>query len=170
MVYGAQKLMMEVAISNFAKKGWLDGISLRLSGVVARDGADKALKAAFLSRVFWAVKRGEDIVLPVSPEGTTWLISNQAVADNFLHAATMQELGTSRAVTLPALCLTFGELVETIKAQFPESKSRVEYEPDDEMMALFGSYPELETKIADEMGFVCDQDAKTLVRNALEEN
>ena len=65
MVYGAQKLMMEVALSHFALRGWLDGVSLRPSGVVARDGADAALRTAFLSRLFWSVKRGEDITLPV---------------------------------------------------------------------------------------------------------
>jgi len=53
MVYGAQKLMMEVALSNFAVRGWLDGVSLRPSGVMARDGADAALKTAFMSRLFW---------------------------------------------------------------------------------------------------------------------
>src|SRR5271156_3627179 len=46
MVYGAQKLMMEVALSNFAVRGWLDGVSLRPSGVMAREGADAALRTA----------------------------------------------------------------------------------------------------------------------------
>ena len=70
MVYGAQKLMMEVALSNFAVRGWLDGVSLRPSGVMARDGADAALRTAFMSRLFWCVKRGEDITLPVAPESS----------------------------------------------------------------------------------------------------
>ncbi|MFT4180291.1 MAG: NAD-dependent epimerase/dehydratase family protein, partial [Rhizobium sp.] len=85
MVYGAQKLMMEAAISNFAARGWLDGVSLRLSGVMARDGADARLKSAFMSRVFYAVMRGEDIVLPVHPQSRTWLTSVETAAWNFLH-------------------------------------------------------------------------------------
>ena len=68
MVYGAQKLMMEVALSNFAVRGRLDGVSLRPSGVMARDGADAALKTAFMSRLFWCVKRGENIASPIAPE------------------------------------------------------------------------------------------------------
>ncbi|MDF1776568.1 MAG: NAD-dependent epimerase/dehydratase family protein [Rhizobiaceae bacterium] len=52
MVYGAQKLMMEIALSNFQRCGWLDGVAIRPSGVMARDGADARLKTAFMSRVF----------------------------------------------------------------------------------------------------------------------
>jgi len=167
MVYGAQKLMMEVALSNFAAKGWLDGVSLRPSGVMARDGADARLKTAFMSRLFWCVKRGEDIELPVAPDSRTWLTSIDAVARNFIHAAMLPELGADRAFTLPALSLTFGELVEALKRRFPDSPSRITFVPDPDIVALFGSYPRLETKTADRLGFSRDRDADDLVANAM---
>lgn len=165
MVYGAQKLMIEVAISNFAARGWLDGISLRLSGVMARDGADARLKSAFMSRVFYAVMRGEDIELPVRPDCQTWLTSVETVARNFVHGGTLPSgaFGRERAFTLPALCLTFEELVEALRRRFPNSRSRVTYAPDKELVALFGSYPPLETAIADRLGFARDVDAEALV-------
>lgn len=166
MVYGAQKLMIEVALSNFAAKGWLDAVSLRPSGVLARDGADAALKSAFMSRLFFAVKRGEDIVLPVAPESRTWLTSIDTVAGNFVHAAFLPDLGPNRAFTLPALALTFAELVDALKRRFPESRSRVTYAPDSELVALFGSYPRLDTATADRLGFARDRDADALVANA----
>lgn len=169
MVYGAQKLMMEAAISNFAARGWLDGVSLRLSGVMARDGADARLKSAFMSRVFYAVMRGEDIVLPVHPHSTTWLTSVETAARNFLHAGTLERdrLGRDRAFTLPTLYLTFGELVEALHRRFPQSRARVTYAPDEELVALFGSYPPITTAIADRLGFGRDVDADALVRASL---
>ncbi|UJW87468.1 SDR family oxidoreductase [Devosia sp. SL43] len=167
MVYGAQKLMMEVALSNFAAKGWLDGVSLRPSGVMARDGADAALKTAFMSRLFWCVKRGEDIVLPVAPDSRTWLTSVDTVAGNFVHAAMLPEIGPVRAFTLPALSLTFGELVAALRRRFPDSPSRVRFDPDPETVALFGSYPQIITRTADQLGFARDADADTLVAQAM---
>lgn len=167
MVYGAQKVMMEVALSNFAAKGWLDAVSLRPSGVMARDGADAALKTAFMSRLFWCVRRGEDIVLPVAPDSRTWLASVENVAQNFIHGAMVQELGANRAFTLPALSLTFQELVEALRRQFPDSPSEISFDPDPEIVALFGSYPQLETKTADRLGFTRDKDADALVRCAM---
>jgi len=169
MVYGAQKLMMEAAISNFAARGWLDGVSLRLSGVMARDGADARLKSAFMSRVFYAVMRGEDIVLPVHPHSRTWLTSVETAAWNFLHAGGLDAgaLGRDRAFTLPTLLLTFEELVEALRRRFPESLSKVTYAPEDDLVALFGSYPAIETGIADRLGFRRDRDADELVARAM---
>ena len=167
MVYGAQKLMMEVALSNFAVRGWLDGVSLRPSGVMARDGADAALKTAFMSRLFWCVKRGENIVLPVAPESRTWLTSIETVARNFIHAAMLPEIGPDRAFTLPALSLTFAELVAALKRRFPNSSSRIAFAPEPEIVALFGSYPHLETATADRLGFLRDETADVFVERAL---
>ena len=167
MVYGAQKLMMEVALSNFTARGWLDGISLRPSGVMARDGADAALKTAFMSRLFWCVKRGEDITLPVGRDSRTWVTSIETVARNFVHAAMMPEIGPVRALTLPALSSTFGDLAAALKRRFPNSPSTIAFAPDPEIVALFGSYPALETTTADHLGFKRDEDADALVANAM---
>jgi nucleoside-diphosphate-sugar epimerase len=167
MVYGAQKLMMEVALSNFAAKGWLDAVSLRPSGVMARDGADAALKTAFMSRLFWCVKRGEDITLPVAQDSWTWLTSVTNVAQNFVHGAMLPEIGSNRAFTLPALSLTFGALADALMRQFPNSTSKVTFAPDPEIVSLFGSYPNLITETADGLGFTRDADADALVQNAL---
>ena len=167
MLYGAQKLMIEVALSHLARRGWLDGISLRPSGVMARDGADAGLKSAFMSRLFWCVARGEDITLPVGEGSRTWLTSIDTVAANFLHAATAPDLGPDRALTLPALSLTFGELVAALRRRFPASPSRVTFAPDPALVALFGSYPRLETAGADALGFRRDADADALVRASM---
>lgn len=167
MVYGAQKVMIEVALSNFAAKGWLDAVSLRPAGVMARDGADAALKTAFMSRLFWCVKRGEDIILPVAENSRTWLTSIDNVARNFIHGALLPDLGANRAFTLPALSLTFADLVAALRRRFPDSQSKIAYAPDPEIVALFGSYPELTTETADRLGFTRDENADALVRNAM---
>ncbi|MEC7764075.1 MAG: SDR family oxidoreductase [Pseudomonadota bacterium] len=167
MIYGAQKLMMEVALSHFTARGWLDGVSLRPSGVMARDGADAALKSAFMSRLFWCVKRGEDITLPVAEDSRSWMASVGNVAANFVQAAKLDQVGPVTAFTLPALALTFGELVAALKARFPDSPSRISFAPDPDTVALFGAYPRLETETADRLGFARDADAKALVDAAL---
>tara|TARA_R110000751_G_scaffold288076_4_gene393217 strand:- start:67829 stop:68755 length:927 start_codon:yes stop_codon:yes gene_type:complete len=169
MVYGAQKLMMEIALSNFQRRGWLDGVAIRPSGVMARDGADARLKTAFMSRVFYAVKRGEDLELPVAPQSTTWLTSVDTVSSNFSHAAFLsaRELGNERAFTLPALRLSFEELVAALFRKYPESRSRITYAPNDQLISLFGAFPQLVTETADRLGFQRDADADDLVARAL---
>lgn len=166
LLYGAQKAMVETMLATHARRGWLDGVALRPAGIVARDGADAGLKTAFLSRLFHAVRRGEDISLPVAPEGTTWLSSVEVVARNFAHAALMPDLGPRRVLTLPALRLRFDALVAALKDAFPESTARVTYAPDAAVMAAFGRHPPLLTPAAEALGLVRDADPGALVRAA----
>lgn len=167
MVYGAQKVMIEVALSQFAARGWLDAVSLRPAGVMARDGADAALKSAFLSRLFWCVRRGADITLPVPAEGRTWLASVRNVGANFLHAATLPRIGPNRAFTLPALAPRLADLVAALHRRYPDSPARVSYAPDPDTTALFASYPALITRTADALGFTRDADCDALVHDSM---
>jgi nucleoside-diphosphate-sugar epimerase len=169
MLYGAQKVMVEVALSNAAKRGWLDAVSLRPAGGMARDGADGAQKAAFMSRLFYCVGRGEDITLPVAEDSRTWLASVENVARNFIHAAMLPELGENRAFTLPALALTYGELVAALRRRFPDRPSTIRFQPDPDTVALFGQSPALVTETADALGFSKDLNADALVRDAMED-
>ena len=166
LVYGAQKAMVETWLATLARRGDLDGLALRPAGIVARDGTDAGLKTAFLSRVFHAVRRGEDITLPVAPEGTTWLASVDNVARNFAHAALLRDPGPRRVLTLPALTLRFDALVAALRAAFPDSPSRIAYAPDPAIMAAFGRQPPLLTPAAEALGFGRDADARALVRDA----
>lgn len=166
MLYGAQKAMIETLLSTCSRRGWLDAVSLRPAGIMARDGVDDGLKSAFLSRLFHAVRRGEDVILPVDAEGRTWLSSIDTVARNFVQAATMPDLGPDRALTLPALSVTFGELVDALRRAFPDSRSDIVYEPDPQTMALFGRFPGLTTATANRLGLARDTDVDALVRNA----
>ncbi len=168
MVYGAQKVMIEVLLSNFARREWLDAVSLRPAGVMARDGVNPALKTAFMSRLFYAVARGEDITLPVSEDSTTWMASRDTVASNFVEAALCPEIGARRAFTLPALRVRFAELVAALRRRFPDSGSTVRYDPDPQIVALFGSHPPLVTETADALGFSRDADVDALVSRAFE--
>ena len=109
MTYGAQKRMIEIAIEQFSARGWIDGIALRLPGIVARPGADERLKSAFLNRMFFAFAAGDDIELPVSAAGSTWLLSVSACVDALVHAALLprgllgQRRGLNAAGPMPVL-------------------------------------------------------------------
>jgi hypothetical protein len=121
-----------------------------------------------MSRVFGEYAAGRDYVMPVSRFGTSWLISVPACVAAFAHAGLIApgRLGSRRAMTLPALRVSFAELVDALAARFPQSRSRIRFEPDPGLQAQFGSYPPLETALADQLGFHHDGDIATLVARA----
>jgi D-erythronate 2-dehydrogenase len=171
MLYGAQKAMMEVALEQASARGWIDGLALRLPGIVVKPHADARMKSAFINRVFEAHVAGDDLVMPVSADGTTWLMSVSACIDALIHGGLVaaDRLGARRALTLPAQNVRFGDLIAALRTYFPDSPTTITYKPDADIEAQFGRQPPLTTPIADRLGFVHDGDLATLVARGLQE-
>jgi D-erythronate 2-dehydrogenase len=171
MHYGGQKRMIEVAIEQLSAHGWIDGVALRLPGIVARRGADSRLKSAFLNTMFHDYAAGRDFTLPVSAEGRVWLLSVASCVQAFIHAAQLApgQLARRRAITLPALHVTMLQLINALKERYPESHSRVAWSPDPRLEALFASQPTLITALADKLGFRHDGTLAHLIAQAMEQ-
>ncbi len=169
MSYGAHKLASEILIADAARRGWVQACSLRLPGVVARPGDGQGLISAFMSQLFWKLRAGQPMVLPVSADGAAWWISVGACVDNLLHGASIDthELGPRRMVQMPALHLTMAEVVQAIaRAYGPECFKLVRYEPQPAVQRLFASYPPLSTPMAEALGFRHDGSADRLTQRA----
>lgn len=169
MIYGAHKAMMEVALAALSRRGEVDGVSLRLPGILARPKGPSGMKSAFMSDLFHALRAGERFVCPVAEEATIWAQSVCRCADNVLHALDVDaaQLPDARAVTLPALRIAMGALAGEIAAQCGVDPGLVTYAPDAALQAAFGAYPPLATPAADAAGFAHDGDVASLVRSAL---
>jgi nucleoside-diphosphate-sugar epimerase len=122
-----------------------------------------------MSDLFHALKAGERFTCPVSREGTIWAQSVTRCARNFLHALTLDTalLPPTRAVTLPALRPTMGELADAVARAYGSSADLVDYVPDAALEAAFAAQPPLSTPAAEHAGFAHDGDLATLVANAL---
>ncbi|MFT4055365.1 MAG: NAD-dependent epimerase/dehydratase family protein [Novosphingobium sp.] len=169
MIYGGHKAMMEHAVAMFSNRGLIDGVTVRLPGILARPKGPSGMKSAFMSNLFHALRAGEPFICPVSAEGTIWAQSVARCADNFVHALTLDTalLPPTRAVTLPAQCVTMGALAQEVARQCGVSAQLVTYAPDAALEAAFAAQPPLSTPAAERAGFAHDGDAATLVASAL---
>lgn len=166
LTYGAHKLMAEIALTDAVRRSGLEAVALRLSGIVARPPSTEGFRSAFLSDLFWAVRDSRPVEIPVSPSGTTWLMSARCCADNLIHAATAPiDPSGPVAMTLPALRVSIGDLAGAIAAASSTDTSRVRYAPDAQLEAQFASYPPLTAAAAEQLGFRHDGDVDTLVAN-----
>lgn len=170
LVYGGHKAMMEHAVTLFSNRGAIEGVTLRLPGILARPKGPSGMKSAFMSDLFHALKAGQPFVCPVSPGGTIWAQSLACVADNFVRALTFDTalLPTGRAVTLPALRVTMGDLAAEIARQTGVPADLVTYAPDAALEAAFAAQPPLDTPAALRAGFQHDGNLPALVTSALE--
>lgn len=169
LIYGGHKAMMETATCMMHQRGEIEGISLRLPGIVARPQGPSGMKSAFMSNIFHAIKMGKQFVCPVSEEATIWAQSVSQIVTNFSHALTMDQslMPNTRVVTLPAMRFTMGALANEIAKQCGQSSDLVSYEPDSALEAAFGAHPSLNTPAADYAGFSHDGSLTNLVASAL---
>jgi nucleoside-diphosphate-sugar epimerase len=169
MIYGAHKAMMETWLATLSRRGKLAALSLRLPGIVARPPAPSGMKSAFMSDVFHALAAQRPIELPISTEATTWLMSVDQVARCLAHALTAAttNLPESRAITLPALRVSMGDLVSELARQLGADPALVSHKPDQALEQGFGRYPPLTAAAAERLGFSHDGDLTTLVGSAL---
>jgi nucleoside-diphosphate-sugar epimerase len=170
MSYGAQKLIGETLLSDLARRGLVDGLAVRLPGIVARPRVAGGHLSAYMSNIFHALAAGEAFTCPVSANATSWFMSRTRCVDNLIHAAGLpaERIGARRAFNLPALRLSTAELVDGLAAHFGgQVRDLVSYEPNAALQAQFGDYPLIATPIADGLGFRNDGDAAALVASAL---
>jgi nucleoside-diphosphate-sugar epimerase len=147
-LYGAHKRMVEIALPQFARRGYVQGIGLRLPGIVARPAEPSGLASAFMSHLFHAALEQRPMTLPVSPDASIWLLSARKAAWNLIHALDCG-IEDGRSLTCPALHMTIGQLVTQLFAD----PSLVRHAPDPALQRLFGSQPELTTPAAFAAGF-----------------
>lgn len=163
--YAAQKLVSEILLDDFTRRGHVDGLSLRLSGVMARTPGYSSTSSAFLNNVFHVAREGGEIVMPCSPDMTTWLISRQEMTFNLQLAARLpaSALPARRHWALPALTARMGDLVAALARRYgPDVTERVTFAPDPKIEAMFWQ-PPLKAEMAVRLGFRADADCDALV-------
>lgn len=168
--YGAHKVMVEIALSDLARRGEVDGRAVRLPGIVARPRAPNGLRSAFMSDLLRAFAAGEPYSCPVSPEATAWWMSVRCCVDNLLHMAEVDQvaLGGQRVWQLPLLHLSITRVIDALAAVYGEQRRElITFAPDESLEALFGRLPPMSTPKARALGLRHDGSAAALVRNAL---
>lgn len=166
--YGAYKIIGEVLVNDYSRRGWLNGVSLRLPGIVTRPPEPNGAVSIFFSDLIRELHAGRKVRCPVSPQAHSWLMSVGCCVDNLLHAAS-HEFSQRRTFMLPALWVGLQELVQGV-CDFTNDPSRaalVDWQPDDWVEFNFGSYPPLQLPKAEAEGFHSDADLPALVAASL---
>lgn len=165
--YGTHKLIGELVLADWTRRGKLDGRSLRLPGIVARPVHGAGHGSAFMSQLFRTAQSGEAYTCPVSPSATAWWMSRGCCIDNLLHAARVPSEGlhASRVWTLPVLHLSVEAIVAALMRRF--GPFEIDYAPNEWIERLFGRQPPLTDRLALEAGFRHDGDVERLIDAAL---
>ena len=172
--YGIQKLMGELLVQDYTRKGYIDGRSVRVPTVVVRPGKPNGAASGFASGIIREPLSGVDAVLPVPSETEMWIASPRAVVGMFLHALALSpaDWGWHRSINLPGLVASMDQELAVLRdVAGPEIVARVRHEPDAAVMKLVQSWAaRFDTSRAKAMGFEADPDCTAIVRAYVEDN
>ena len=167
--YGSQKVISEYLVSDFSRKGYLDGRSLRLPTIVVRPGKPNAAASSFASAVIREPLSGVAYDCPVGPETGVWLLSPRRVVEAFMHAHDLpaSAWGSNRVVNLPGITVTVAGMIEAMaKIAGSQAAKRVSWKPDARIQAIVQTWPvRFATPRALAMGFSADPDIGAVIRD-----
>jgi nucleoside-diphosphate-sugar epimerase len=168
--YGTQKLIGEYLVADYGRRGFVDGRSVRIPGIVARPPSTGML-SLFLSDLIRELSAGRSFVCPVAPEGMSWFMSRPCIVDNLLHAAALSsaQVAEQRTWLLPVLHVSIGDIVAAIARLHGEAVlKQISYAPNAALQAQFANYPPLRCPNSETAGFRHDGTVERLVVRALE--
>ena len=115
--YGAQKLACETLLQDYSRKGYVDGISLRLPTICVRPGKPNLAASSFFSGIIREPLAGVAAILPVSDKTRHWFASPKAAAKFLIQAADLNTdvLLGRRALNLPGVSCTVAEQIEALR-------------------------------------------------------
>ena len=115
--YGAQKAIGELLVNDYSRKGFIDGMALRLPTVVVRPGLPNRAASTFASSMIREPLTGRDAVCPVSPDTVMALASPRRIVAGLAHALDLPSgaLGASRSLQLPGFSVSVGEMAEALR-------------------------------------------------------
>ena len=166
--YGAQKVVGEYLVTDYSRKGYIDGRSLRLPTIVVRAGKANAAASSFASAVIREPLNGIAYECPVAPETGVWLLSPRRVVEAFIHAWELpaEAWGTQRWLNLPGITASVAEMVAAMrKVAGDAAANRVSYKGDARIQAIVKTWPvNFRTPRALAMGFKPDDDIESVIR------
>ncbi|HTO30390.1 MAG TPA: D-erythronate dehydrogenase [Pararhizobium sp.] len=171
--YGTQKAICELLLSDYSRRGFFEGIGIRLPTVCIRPGKPNKAASGFFSNILREPLVGREAVLPVSDDVRHWHASPRSAAGFLIHAATIDvdKVGPRRNLSMPGLSATVGQQIDALRRVAGEKAvALIRREPDEMIMRMCAGWaPGFEAKRATALGFKAEQSFDEIIRVHIED-
>src|SRR5215210_4733703 len=115
--YGAQKAIGELLLSDYSRRGFFDGVGIRLPTICVRPGKPNKAASGFFSSIIREPLNGQETVLPVSMDVRHAHASPRSAVNFLMHAATIDtsKIGPRRNLTMPGVAATVAQQIEALR-------------------------------------------------------
>ena len=171
--YGTQKAISELLLNDYSRKGFVDGIGIRLPTIVVRPGKPNKAASGFFSSILREPLIGEEAILPVPEDVRHWHTSPRSAVGYLIHAAKLDlgEVGPRRNLSMPGVSATVGEQIEALRrAAGDRAVKLIKRVPDPMIMQMVAGWAAgFEAKRALALGFVAEKNIDEIIQVQIED-
>ena len=171
--YGTAKAIGELLVSDYSRRGFIDGVACRVPTVAIRPGAPNSALSSFASGIIREPLNGLVSICPVPLDTRIWISSPDTATANLLHAATFPTAGLEgrRMLNLPGLSVTPAAMLDSLeRLAGATARSLVGCEPDPATMRIVCGWPgAFEVSRPLRLGFLGDESIDAVVRQFMAE-
>lgn len=171
--YGTQKAIGELLLCDYSRRGFFDGIAIRLPTICVRPGKPNKAASGFFSNIIREPLNGEEAVLPVSDQVRHWHASPRSAVGFLVHAATMDlaPVGPRRALSMPGYSCTVAEQIEMLRKVAGDNVvMRIRREIDPVIDGIVAGWPRnFDPQRALALGFRAESNFEEIIRVHIED-
>lgn len=171
--YGTQKLMAELLLTDYTRRGFFDGIGIRLPTICVRPGKPNKAASGFFSGIIREPLAGQDALLPVPRSVVHTHASPRSAVGFLMHGAEIDgaKVGPRRNLTMPGVGVTVGEQIEALRRIAGEEVvKRIREEHDETIWTIVRNWPtRFEARRARDLGFTAEASFDEIVRAHIED-
>jgi nucleoside-diphosphate-sugar epimerase len=160
-------------LADYTRRGFLDGIGIRLPTIAVRPGKPNKAASGFFSSIIREPLNGQEAVLPVSEDVRHWFASPRAAVGFLLHAAELarEKLGARINLTMPGLACTVGdEIAALARVAGADVARRIRREPDATVAKIVAGWPQnFDARRATALGFRAETSFDEIIRAHIED-
>jgi D-erythronate 2-dehydrogenase len=171
--YGTQKAICELLLADYTRRGFLDGVGIRLPSIVVRPGKPNKAASGFFSGIIREPLAGQEAVLPVADSVLHWHASPRAAVGFLIHAAGLMraQLGDRINLTMPGVCCTVGEQIAALeRVAGGKVAARIQRAPDELVARIVAGWPRrFDARRATGLGFKVEATFDDIIRAHIED-
>ena len=172
--YGAQKAICELMLGDFSRKGFVDGISIRLPTISVRPGKANKAASSFFSGIIREPLNGKEAILPVSGQVRHSHASPKSAVGFMRHAAGLDtsQLGGRLSLNMPGVSCTVAQQIEALEEiAGAETVALIRQVEDPDIAGIVGGWPRrFEAARATALGFVSETDYREIIQTYVDED
>jgi len=171
--YGTQKAICELLLADYSRRGFVEGVGIRLPTICVRPGQPNKAASGFFSGIIREPLAGQEALLPVADSVMHWHASPRAAVGFLVHAAglTREQLGNRINLTMPGVACTVGEQIEALRRVAGNKVvARIRRAPDPLVERIVAGWPRrFDPRRALALGFTVEKTFDDIIRAHIED-